>query len=218
MPVFSISTPAVAATCEMKTSSVVFSPKRIIAGVCRFESAHPSATLDRDPAAGARILQRAFGAGLNRQFLGAEQLSPIDRAVDDPQILVAVAAAVVVADRFQVVALLEMRIDVLVPVQLADDEVQVLMFFLGHVFDQQRPGNVAAFDDRLVHAEHVAAPLRFVGAERTGCVQDAGRNQPAGAPFEAIGPAEIENAVVALVPVFQTASHVFGLACPAPAP
>ena len=99
---------------------------------------------------------------------------------------------------------LKCGIDVLLPIELADDEVEILVLVLGHVLDQQRPGNVAAFDDRLEHAEHVAAPLRFVGAQRTGSVQDAGRNQPTGAAFQPIGAAEIQNAVVALVPILQT--------------
>ena len=72
-----------------------------------------------------------------------------------------------------------MRIDVLLPVELADDEVEILMLFLRHIFDQQRPRHIAAFDDRLEHAEHVAAPLRFVGAQRTGaCKTPGGINQP----------------------------------------
>ena len=106
-----------------------------------------------------------------------------------------------------------MRIDVLFPVELADDEVEILVLLLRHVFHQQRPGHVAAFDDDLEHAEHVAAPLRLVGAERAGGVQHAGRNQPAGAALQAIGPREIENAVVAFVPVLQAlADLVFGRA------
>ena len=109
-------------------------------------------------------LQRAFRTRLNRQLFGTEQLLAVDGAVDDPPIFVAVTAAVVVADRFQVVALLEVRVDVLVPVELADDEIQVVVFFFRHVLDQQRPGNLATFDDRLEHAKHIAAPLRFVGA------------------------------------------------------
>ncbi len=72
-----------------------------------------------------------------------------------------------------------------------------------HVLHQQRPGHFAAFDERLEHAEHVGAPLRLVGAQRTGCVQHAGRNQPARAALQPVGPRQIENAVVALAPIFQ---------------
>ncbi len=79
---------------------------------------------------------------------------------------------------------------------------------LGHVLDQERPGHFAAFDQRLVHAENVAAPLRLVGAQRTGRVQHARRDEPAGARLEAVGAAEVEDAVVALVPILQAAADV----------
>ena len=68
-------------------------------------------------------------------------------------------------DRLEVVVLLEVRVDVRFPVELLDDEVEVLVLLLGHVLDQQRPRHLAALDERLVHAEHVAAPLRLVGAQ-----------------------------------------------------
>ena len=78
----------------------------------------------------------------------------------------------------------------------------------GHVLDQQRPGHFAAFDQRLVHAEHVGAPLRLVGAHRAGGVQHAGGHHPAGARLQAVGLREVEDAVVALVPVLQAAADV----------
>ena len=39
-------------------------------------------------------------------------------------------------------------------------------------------------------------------------MQNAGRNQPAGAGFEAIGAAEIKNAVVAFVPILQALANL----------
>ena len=72
-----------------------------------------------------------------------------------------------------------------------------------HVLHQQRPRHFAAFDERLEHAEHVGAPLRLVRAERAGRVQHAGRNQPAGAALQPVRPRQIENAVVALAPIFE---------------
>ena len=50
--------------------------------------------------------------------------------------------------------------------------------------------------------------MRLVGDQRARGVQDAGRHQPAGAGLQAIGLAEIEDAVVALVPVVQAADDV----------
>ncbi len=82
------------------------------------------------------------------------------------------------------------------------------MFVLRHVLDQQVPGHLAPLDQRLVHAEHVGAPLRLVGAHRAGGVQHAGGDHPAGAGLQAIRLRQVENAVVALVPILQAATHV----------
>ena len=68
---------------------------------------------------------------------------------------------------------LELGIDVLLPVELLDEVIEVVVLVLGDVLDQQLPGDAAAFDHRLVHAEDVGAPLRLVGHERAGGVQDA---------------------------------------------
>ena len=103
---------------------------------------------------------------------------------------------------------LEVGIDVGVPVELVDEVVEVVVLVLGHVLDEQAPRHGPAFDHRLVHAEDVGAPLRLVGDERAGGVQDAGRHEPAGAGLEAIRLAEVEDAVVALVPAFEAAANV----------
>ena len=164
--------------------------------------------LDRDPTASPGIFQDALGAGFERQLLGAKQLFAIDQAVDNPLVGVAIAAGLLVDDRFQVVVVLEMRVDVLFPVEHLDDEIEILVLVGRHVFHQQRPGHIPAFHDRLEHAEHVAAPLRLVGAKRTGSVEHARRDQPTGSPLQAIGAGQIENAVVALIPVLQAAADV----------
>ena len=98
---------------------------------------------------------------------------------------------------------LELRVDVRLPVELVHDEVEVLVLLLGHVFHEELPGDVAAFDQALIHAEDVGAPLRLVGAERAGRVEDAGTDEPAGAGLQAIGLREVEDAVVALVPILE---------------
>ena len=66
-------------------------------------------------------------------------------------------------------------------VLLIDDEIDVLMLVGRHVFHEQRPWNFTAFDEVLIHAEDIGSPLRFVGAQRTGRVQHARRNEPTGA-------------------------------------
>src|SRR5205807_5223410 len=63
-------------------------------------------------------------------------------------------------------------------------------------------------DHALVHAEDVAAPLRLISAERTGRVEDARADEPAGAGLEAIRLREIKDAVVALVPILKTLPHL----------
>ena len=159
-----------------------------------------------------------FAPGSTVNSLALNSCCAVDRAVDDPAVGVALAAARCVDDRLQVIVLLEMRIDVLLPIELLDDEVEILVLLLGHVLDQQRPGHFAPFDQRLEHAEHVGSPLRLVGAKRAGRVQHAGRNQPAGAALQAIGLRQIENAVVPLVPVFQALAELGLASCPAPGP
>ena len=82
------------------------------------------------------------------------------------------------------------------------------MLVLRHVLDQQVPGHFPPFDQRLIHAKHVGAPLRLVGTHRTGGVQHAGGNHPARAGLQAIRLREVEDAVVALVPVLEAAADV----------
>ena len=50
--------------------------------------------------------------------------------------------------------------------------------------------------------------LRLVGDKRAGRVQDAGRHQPAGARLEAVRLGEVQDAVVALVPVGEALADV----------
>ena len=124
---------------------------------------HASSTLDRDPAAGPRILQQTLSTGLHRQLLGAEELLTIDRAVDNPAVGMALAALPIVHDRFKVIVLLEMRVDVLLPIELADDEVQIVVLLGRHVLDQQRPGHLAC----LRPAIGTCRRRRFPTAART---------------------------------------------------
>ena len=98
---------------------------------------------------------------------------------------------------------LEIWIDVAIPVELIDDEVEILVLALGHVLHEQTPRHFAALDEALIHSKHVAAPLRFVGAETARRMQHTGRNQPAGAGLEAVRLGEIEDAVVSLVPILE---------------
>ena len=98
---------------------------------------------------------------------------------------------------------LEIRIDVLVPIQLLDDEVDVLVVLLGHVLHQQAPGHIAPFDHALVHAEHVTTPLGLIGAQAARSVENARVDEPTGSRLEAVGFGEVQNAVVALVPVLE---------------
>ena len=73
---------------------------------------------------------------------------------------------------------------------------------------EQAPQHFAALDEVLIHAENVAAPLRLVGAEAAGRVKNARIDEPAGAGLETVGLREIEDAVVALVPVLEAAADL----------
>ena len=87
--------------------------------------------------------------------------------------------------------ILEVRIHVAGPVELVDNEIQILVLALGHVLHKHAPRHFTAFHEVLVHAEYITAPLRFVGAETARRVQHTGGNQPAGAGLEAIRLGEI---------------------------
>jgi hypothetical protein len=161
--------------------------------------------LDADEAVSAVVFDGASGSGFDGEFFGAEELFASDLPINDPAIEVAFLLGVRDGNGFEIMVVFEFGIDVAIPIELFDDPIEVAMFALGHVFDEERPGNFAAFDEGLIHSKNVAAPLRFVGAKGTGRVKDARRNQPAGAGFEAVGAREIEDAVVAFVPVFEAA-------------
>lgn len=168
----------------------------------------PAFALHGDPAAGTWVAESAFGTGFYGEFFGGEKLLAVDGAVNDPAIGVTGAAALGIDDGFDVVAVFEVRIDVFIPIELSDDEIEILVFLGGHIFDKEGPGYVASFDDRLEHAEDVATPLGFVGAEGARGVQDAGWDQPTGTAFESVGAGQVENTIVAAVPIFEAASEV----------
>lgn len=169
--------------------------------------------LNTDEAVRAVVSNRAFHAGLDREFFGAEELFAINFAVNNPAIDETFVLSVSDGDGFKVVIIFEFWIDVTFPIQLIDNPVKVQVFGFGHVFDEERPGNFAALDQRLIHAEDVAAPLRFISAKGTGGVKNARRNQPTSAGLEAIGARKIEYAIVAFVPIFKaTADLTFGRA------
>ena len=104
--------------------------------------------------------------------------------------------------------LLEFGIDVLFPVELVDQVIDVVVVGIGDVFDQQLPGHAPAFDHRLVHAEDVRTPLRLISQQRARGVEDARRDQPAGAGLETISLGVVEDPVIALVPPFEAAMNV----------
>ena len=162
--------------------------------------------LDADEAVGAVVLDGAFGTRGHGEFLGREVLEFVDLAVDDP--LVFVAIVFLGGDRFEVVVVLEVRIHVLVPVELIDDEVDVLVLGLGHILDEQGPGYFASFNEVLIHTKHVRTPLWLIGAERTGGMQDARVDQPTGTGLELIGLGKLEDLVVTLVPVGDALTHL----------
>ena len=111
--------------------------------------------LDADKAVSALVFDGAADAGVNRQFLGGEELFAIDLAIDDPAVHEAFFAGVCHGDGFEVVVVLEVGVEVRLPVKLIHDEVKVLVLVFGHVFDEEVPGNVSALDHALVHAEDI---------------------------------------------------------------
>ena len=110
-------------------------------------TAHTTLALHSDPAAGPGIFDGDPCARFEGQFLGAEKLSAIDLSVYDPTVKSSLVRTLLVENGLEIVAFLEMRVDIFGPIQLADDEVDVLMILLGHVLDQQAPRHSAALDE-----------------------------------------------------------------------
>jgi len=175
------------------------------------EFADASFALDGGPSASGAVFEDGFGAGLEGQFFGAKELFAIDAAIDNPLVGDPCGALGRIDDRFDVVGVFEVGIDVLFPVELPDDKIEVLMLVCRHVLDQQRPGHVSAFDDRLKHSENIRAPLGFVGAQRARSVENAWWNQPSGPSLESVSAGEVQDSVIAFVPIRQATSElVFG--------
>ena len=103
---------------------------------------------------------------------------------------------------------LEAGIDVALPIELLHQVIQVSVFVLRYVLDEQLPRHRSPLDHRLVHAENVRAPLRLVSHERARRVQDARRHQPAGAGLEPISLTVVQDAVVTFVPAPEAAANV----------
>ncbi len=165
--------------------------------------------LDADESVGPVVLDGALNAWVHGELFCREELFTLDAAVDNPLVQETLASSICNGNWFEVVVVLERRVEVSVPIELVDDEVDVLMLFLGHVFDQEVPWYRATFHEVLVHPKNVTTPLRFVGAERSWGVEDARGDEPSGAWLQSVGPREIEDSVVALVPVFDAAPDLF---------
>src|SRR6478736_373304 len=100
-------------------------------------------------------------------------------AVNDPAIHEPFLARVGDRHGFEIVVVLELRIHVLVPSELIHDEINIAMFRLRHVFHEQTPRHFAAFDEVLIHTEHITAPLRLVSTKTSRRMKNAGINEPA---------------------------------------
>ena len=103
---------------------------------------------------------------------------------------------------------LEVRIDVGLPIELIHEVIEVLVLLGRDVFDQKRPRHLASFDQRLIHPEDVASPLWLVGHKRTRGVQQAGSHEPSRSGLEPIGLGVVQDSVVAVVPSLQAAPDV----------
>ena len=159
--------------------------------------------LDADQAVSAIVLDRAFDAWIDGELFRSEELLAFDAAVNDPLVQETLAPRVSHWNGFQVMVVLERCIEVSVPIELVDDEIDVLMLLLGHVLDQEFPWYGTTFHEVLVHPEDITSPLGLVGAEGSWGVEDAGRDEPPSAWFQAIGSRKIEDPVVTFVPVFD---------------
>src|SRR5580693_8218972 len=105
----------------------------------------------------------------NGKFLGGIPT----RSVRDPLFGIAALVHLVAGTdelRKHLVRFRELRIDVGVPVQHADEVVEVVMVFQRDIFGHETPVYKASLYQRLKHRKHIAIHLRLVGDQRTGRV------------------------------------------------
>ena len=97
--------------------------------------ADPTLALDGGPTACRPVLQDGLGTWFDGQFFGAKELLAIDGTVDDPFVGHPCGGLGLIDDRFDVVGIFEVGIDVLFPIELTHDEVEVVMLVFRHVLD-----------------------------------------------------------------------------------
>src|SRR5438105_12281226 len=104
-------------------------------------------TLYRDQAIGAVVLDGRLYAGLDGQLFRGEEFLAVDLTIDDPLIDVALAGGGCYRDRFEIMVILEVRINVARPIELVYQVIEVMVSCRGHVLDQERPGHRPAFHE-----------------------------------------------------------------------
>lgn len=92
-------------------------------------------SLNADEAVCATVLDGAFDPGVDGQLFGGEQLLAFDAPVHNPLVEVTLFAGIRHWDGLKVVIVFERGVKVALPVELIDDEVDVLMPFFRHVFN-----------------------------------------------------------------------------------
>ena len=74
----------------------------------------------------------------NGELLGGEILKPVDFSIDDP--LVVMGFVTGGGNGLEVVVVLKIWVEVFLPIELVDDEVDVVVFVGRHILDQKRAG------------------------------------------------------------------------------
>src|ERR1035441_9092323 len=88
----------------------------------------------------------AQSAGPASQFLGAEKPATFHFAVNPPPVDFPLRSSVGHRNRFQVMMLSEIGVGVGRPVDHIHKEIQIMMLFLGDIYDQEVPTHRAALD------------------------------------------------------------------------
>ena len=162
--------------------------------------------LSQDEAVCGGVLDRHRSARHHRQLFRGVPC----RAVTHPLLAIAVRAVVSRTHRPRKLAVRvrELRVHVGIPVEHADEIVEVVMIFGPDVLGQKAAIHDAAVDQRLEHRKDVAVHLRLVRDERSWRVKNSGIDLPAGTWLEPVRAREKQDAVVSLAPVFEAAPHV----------
>ncbi|MBN1508572.1 MAG: hypothetical protein JW955_17110 [Sedimentisphaerales bacterium] len=157
--------------------------------------AEGAVALHHDEAVGAAVLDRHRRTRLDGQLLGTEGVGLVADPVLDEALLGHFLRRVRRPGPHEAV-LDEIRIDIEIPIDDAEQPIHVALPVLRRVFPQQFFGHDLVVGDVLVHGEDVRGLLRLVRAQAPRGVKDTRRHVPPGPDIESISGSQRRDGVV----------------------